>query len=189
MVCIYCSGETQVINSRPQKRLNNIWRRRKCTACEGIFTTSESPDLTSSLVVIKGGPGLSHLDARQGADEKRTEPYMKYGEGAPQAATPGAKSTGRVSGFARKSAGAVRENWLEPFSRDKLFLSIYESCKHRPSAMTDAQALTETIISKLLPQVQSATLPVGLIKEAASDTLNNFDRPAYIHYVAFHPDK
>lgn len=50
-----------------------------------------------------------HLDAPQGADEERTEPYPAYGEGVPQAATQrSAKSSGRVSGSAGKQAAAVR---------------------------------------------------------------------------------
>lgn len=50
MVCIYCSGETQVINSRLQKRSNNVWRRRKCLDCQGLFTTIEGTDYSTSLL-------------------------------------------------------------------------------------------------------------------------------------------
>ena len=55
MVCIYCSGKTQVINSRHQKRVNHIWRRRVCMGCDSVFTTTEAPDLTQALVVAKAG--------------------------------------------------------------------------------------------------------------------------------------
>jgi len=41
MVCIYCGGETQVINSRHQKRLNQVWRRRKCLECLAVYSTHE----------------------------------------------------------------------------------------------------------------------------------------------------
>ncbi len=51
MVCIYCGSKTQVVNSRPQKRLNRTWRRRQCTQCHAVFTTEEAVDLTSSIVV------------------------------------------------------------------------------------------------------------------------------------------
>src|SRR5580765_2597657 len=51
MVCIYCGNKTQIINSRPQKRLNRTWRRRECTHCEAVFTTEEAVDLSSSVVV------------------------------------------------------------------------------------------------------------------------------------------
>lgn len=51
MECIYCSHKTQVINSRPQKRLRQVWRRRQCTHCKAVFTTLETVDTTTSLLV------------------------------------------------------------------------------------------------------------------------------------------
>ncbi len=51
MVCLYCSGKTQVINSRAQKRLNRVWRRRQCLACGAVFTTEEALDYGGSIVV------------------------------------------------------------------------------------------------------------------------------------------
>lgn len=56
MVCIYCGGETGVVNSRKQKRSNQIWRRRKCGACGAVFTSHEVIDLSSALVVDSGLP-------------------------------------------------------------------------------------------------------------------------------------
>lgn len=44
MVCIHCRSETQVINSRLQKKLNQVWRRRRCQDCAAIFTTLEIAD-------------------------------------------------------------------------------------------------------------------------------------------------
>lgn len=41
MVCIYCGHDTQVTNSRPQKRLNQVWRRRHCPNCSATFSTEE----------------------------------------------------------------------------------------------------------------------------------------------------
>jgi transcriptional regulator NrdR family protein len=49
MVCIYCSEETQVVNSRLQRRSNQTWRRRRCLGCESVFTTLEGADYASSL--------------------------------------------------------------------------------------------------------------------------------------------
>jgi len=51
MVCIYCGSETAVSNSRHQKRLNNVWRRRTCQQCQATFTTTERPELQQSLLV------------------------------------------------------------------------------------------------------------------------------------------
>jgi transcriptional repressor NrdR len=51
MVCTYCGSETQVINSRHQKRGNNVWRRRKCTVCGAVFSTSEQIDYEKTWAV------------------------------------------------------------------------------------------------------------------------------------------
>lgn len=51
MTCLFCSGDTAVVNSRLQKRENNVWRRRQCKDCEAIFTTIEKADLSYSIRV------------------------------------------------------------------------------------------------------------------------------------------
>lgn len=55
MVCIYCSGSTSVINSRHQKKANQVWRRRACTACNAVFTTLEAPDTSLSIRIRRNG--------------------------------------------------------------------------------------------------------------------------------------
>lgn len=42
MICINCSNDTRVINSRPHKKTPSVWRRRECKACGAVFTTSEA---------------------------------------------------------------------------------------------------------------------------------------------------
>jgi transcriptional regulator NrdR family protein len=51
MVCIYCAGQTRVTNSRPQKRLQQVWRRHLCTKCGALFTSIEAADLSTGLIV------------------------------------------------------------------------------------------------------------------------------------------
>jgi transcriptional regulator NrdR family protein len=51
MVCYICGGDTQVTNSRHQRRTNHVWRRRACVLCDAVFTTIESIDYTKSLSV------------------------------------------------------------------------------------------------------------------------------------------
>jgi transcriptional repressor NrdR len=51
MVCIYCGGNTKVVNSRRQIRNNQVWRRRQCLACQAVFTTHEAVELESALSV------------------------------------------------------------------------------------------------------------------------------------------
>jgi len=131
MVCIYCHHKTQVTNSRPQKRLNRVWRRRNCQNCGAIFTSTESIDLSGSVGVGSG----SHL---------------------------------------------------QPFQRDKLLFSVYDSLRHRKTAQTDATWLTDTIIAKLLPHIKDATIQKQQITQTSLSVLKNFDKPAATHYQAFH---
>lgn len=131
MNCLYCSKDTHVINSRPQKRLNKVWRRRNCISCGSTFTTIESVNLNGS-VSVRSPKGLT------------------------------------------------------PFLRDKIFLSIYESLKHRKTALTDATALTDTIISNLHPLMKEVVIEKAKIVEMSLSALDNFDDAAATHYRAFH---
>lgn len=59
MVCIYCSGKTEVVNSRHQKRLNQVWRRRHCPNCGATFTTHEATSYEGSWRV-QDAKGVLH---------------------------------------------------------------------------------------------------------------------------------
>lgn len=56
MHCPFC-GSTQIMvtNSRPTIGNSQIWRRRKCSTCGGIFTTYERINLSHLVVVKKSG--------------------------------------------------------------------------------------------------------------------------------------
>lgn len=74
----------------------------------------------------------------------------------------------------------------QPFSRDKLFASLYKCLGHRKTAVTDAGALTDTIIAKLLRSTTEAALnPVEIIA-VTHETLTNFDTAAAVQYQAYH---
>lgn len=49
MVCVYCSYETEVVNSRKRARLPSVWRRRVCKSCVAQFSTIEHPDYSTAL--------------------------------------------------------------------------------------------------------------------------------------------
>jgi transcriptional repressor NrdR len=121
-----------VVNSRPQRRSNQVWRRRQCQECGATFTTEERPQY--GLVWQVRGPASA----------------------------------------------------LRPFSRPKLFLSLYKSCEHRGSALSDAESLTETVIARLSPLVQDGTLDRRDIRRVIMVALNRFDKTASVHYQAFH---
>lgn len=75
---------------------------------------------------------------------------------------------------------------LQPFSRDKLFMSLYQSCQHRPTVLTDAAGLAETVIAKLRLQAEAGILDSRSISQTAQVALNRFDKAASVHYAAFH---
>jgi len=132
MVCIHCGSETQVTNSRLQKRSNQVWRRRQCLNCGAVFTTGESAQYNAAWAV--------------------------------------SSKTGSI----------------QPFSRDKLFLSLHNSCLHRQKALIDASALTETIIKKVSAQILDGVVDSRIIAQVAQVALNRFDKAASVHYQAFH---
>jgi transcriptional repressor NrdR len=132
MVCINCGHDTRVINSRPQKRNNQIWRRRECQRCHTVFTTEESVRLPLSWRVKTTSGGL------------------------------------------------------EPFSRDKLFVSLHKSLLHRKTALEDADALSDTVIRRLTDRKQSRAIDKAQIIKIVQVTLTRFDRAAAVHYEVHH---
>lgn len=133
MVCSYCQGKTQVINSRAQKHQNTVWRRRRCLVCEAIYTTEEAVRYDSAFRL-------------------------------------------------RRPSGA-----LEPFSRDKLLLSLYGSLAHRKTAIDDAGALCTTIISQALRSTaQAAVIELATLREITASCLARYDAAAATHYRAYH---
>jgi transcriptional repressor NrdR len=135
MKCVYCKKATNVTNSRHQKRMNSVWRRRHCQGCGAIFTSIESPDLSYSV---------------QYKDPRKDSP--------------------------------------EPFSRDKLLISIFESCKHRKSATSDATALTDTIIGKISPYFEKIIVDRSVVIQTTLEVLERFDRVSATYYRAYHQD-
>lgn len=76
---------------------------------------------------------------------------------------------------------------LEPFSRDKLFLSLNHSLMHRKTATSDATAITSTVIGRLYPLITAGKLNSTDIIKTTLPILKRFDKPAYTLYAAYHP--
>lgn len=55
MVCLYCTNDSQVTNSRLQKRANSVWRRRKCLNCGAIWTSLERLEASTVWRVQQNG--------------------------------------------------------------------------------------------------------------------------------------
>jgi transcriptional regulator NrdR family protein len=130
MVCAYCGGKTEVTNSRHQKRLNQVWRRRHCLNCGATYSTHEQAAYESVWRV--------HSD----------------------------------------------KSPLVPFNKQKLFIELYKACEHRPTALADAMALTDTILGLLRAQATSGLLESKDIAITAHSVLKNFDTPAAVYYGA-----
>lgn len=75
---------------------------------------------------------------------------------------------------------------LEPFYRDKLFMSLYQSLKHRQTSLQDAKDITDTVMHQLLQMHQNGILTTNTIINTALATLNRFDAPAAVSYKAYH---
>ena len=134
MVCYYCHSETQVTNSRYQKRANRVWRRRRCLQCGNIATTLESLDYASSLS-FRGAEGR-----------------------------------------------------LEPFLRDKLFMSLYASLQHRQTALRDATSLTDTVLAKLHVCMHDGAIDRLMLITHIIAVLRRFDKASAVHFDAYHKD-
>ena len=134
MVCVHCGSATKVINSRPQKRNNQVWRRRQCVNCRAVFTSEELVSYSTSWS-IKTDSGK-----------------------------------------------------LIPFNRDKLFLSLYECCKHRKTAVDDAAELTDTVIKKVAPNITDGVVDMKTVARTSLVALNRFDKAAGVQYQAYHAD-
>ncbi len=75
---------------------------------------------------------------------------------------------------------------LQPFDRDRLFISVYESLRHRPTAASDARGLADTITARLVKQSKQGVISTQALVTAALETLQHFDQAAATYYAAFH---
>lgn len=76
---------------------------------------------------------------------------------------------------------------LQPFDRDKLFISIYESLRHRPAATSDARGLADTVVAQLISKAEQGAVTSQTIIATILPVLRRFDQAAASHYAAFHP--
>ena len=76
---------------------------------------------------------------------------------------------------------------LEPFLRDKAYVSVYESLRHRKTAVADATALTETILRGLPDCMQDGVVTREKFVGYVTTVLQRFDPVAGVQYQAYHP--
>jgi len=78
---------------------------------------------------------------------------------------------------------------LQPFDRDKLFISLYKSLQHRPTAASDARGLLDTITAHIIAGAEHSQIGRRTIIDIVMNTLTRFDAAAATHYAAFHGAK
>lgn len=76
---------------------------------------------------------------------------------------------------------------LQPFRRDKLFISIFSSLQHRKTAQEDATALTDTVLNRLQPYMKEVVMQKHVIVRITAECLRRFDSVAATYYKVFHP--
>lgn len=76
---------------------------------------------------------------------------------------------------------------LKPFSRDKLFLSLYNCLQHRSNPTEEAAELAQTVINRLRPHLVDTTLTGTQVKNVVLVVLSRFDQAAAVQYRALHP--
>jgi transcriptional repressor NrdR len=75
------------------------------------------------------------------------------------------------------------------FLRDKLLLDVFSCLKHREAAVSDATALTDTVLSRLVAQTQDPVIPREMVVQTVTEVLKRFDKSAAVQYVAYHPNR
>lgn len=90
-----------------------------------------------------------------------------------------------VSGALDAPTGKMSHS-LQAFDRDRLYISIYESVRHRPSAVSDARGLADTVVAHIIKNAEHSRVDVRTITQTILDTLQRFDHAAATHYAAFH---
>jgi transcriptional repressor NrdR len=76
---------------------------------------------------------------------------------------------------------------ITPLNRDKLFVSIYTSCQHRPDSLINATGLCDTVLSQIAPKIVNGTILLSDLRGLIVTMLERFDTVARVHYEAFHP--
>lgn len=78
---------------------------------------------------------------------------------------------------------------ISPFRRDKLYLSVYDSLRHRKTAISDSEGLTATIIARLARLPSKGQLDRKDLIDTTLTSLKRFDKAAAVHYQAYYVNR
>lgn len=77
---------------------------------------------------------------------------------------------------------------FSPFRKEKLLISVFNSCRHRATAIDDAVALVGTITNQLTLLAKNGHVTSAQIAQTCHLVLGRFDHAAAVQYGAFHPN-
>ncbi|HEX5394887.1 MAG TPA: hypothetical protein VFW52_00835 [Candidatus Saccharimonadales bacterium] len=75
----------------------------------------------------------------------------------------------------------------EPFLPDKLYAALLTALQDRRDSYVAAREVTNTVVAQLLKLPQKPLFRTDQISLASAKVLENFDKQAYLRYVAEHP--
>ena len=78
------------------------------------------------------------------------------------------------------------DSLIQPFTRDKLFLSLYKALGHRQDAVHDASALTATITAQICKKTTTGLVEHSEIAKVTHQVLVRFDKAGAVQYAAYH---
>lgn len=79
-----------------------------------------------------------------------------------------------------------KTNSLEPFHRNKLYISLYEALRHRNNPMNDAEEICNTIIEASRDKIRDGLLLLDDLQDIICTTLSNFDESGLVYYKAYY---
>ena len=78
-----------------------------------------------------------------------------------------------------------RDKQIEPFVRDKLFLSIYQSVRHLDSPTIIATNLTTTVLRHMLKNLSGPLISSDQLAKLVCQTLKQYDAAGAVRYLSF----
>ncbi len=78
-----------------------------------------------------------------------------------------------------------RDKSRVPFSRAKLFVSILKSLDHSKKSADDSEALTDTVLRDLYPQITDNSIATETIAHTAMSVIKRFDATAFVKYASY----
>ncbi len=74
-----------------------------------------------------------------------------------------------------------------PFDPDRLYISIYESMRHRKQSYQDARGIYGTVLTNIIHNLENASIDRDEIVQIITKILRRFDQASSVQYSAFHP--